>query len=268
MREWSWVGSDDTKVDEKDILTFPNGIVVGCFGGNSKAGANKNEDAALLWVEEGEWEFAAVLDAHQTAESASLVVETLEGEKERIQSILKRPIGEVFNPLQACILDLFREPGFLARCQEVQGETAILLVCRKENVLWWFSIGDCVAMLHHPELAAHGQYNLNQRHFYEWIGKASSFHGEISCYGTGVRELREGTNTIFMTTDGILECPGDPYPGGKKIFAAFKEKSVEEGVADLLHTIEENGVRDSTTIVAWRIDNRCEATWPGNLRKP
>ena len=39
--------------------------------------SKKNEDGALVWSN-GDWEFAAILDGHNSAESVDLVVNTIE----------------------------------------------------------------------------------------------------------------------------------------------------------------------------------------------
>ena len=49
--------------------------------------------------------------------------------------------------------------------QKIKGETACLLCVRKENYIWWLSIGDCLVYVFHEELHKLGQYALNQRHF-------------------------------------------------------------------------------------------------------
>ena len=49
--------------------------------------------------------------------------------------------------------------------KELKGETACLLCVRKENYIWWLSIGDCLVYVFHEELHKLGQYALNHRHF-------------------------------------------------------------------------------------------------------
>ena len=49
--------------------------------------------------------------------------------------------------------------------KRIKGETACLLCVRKENYIWWLSIGDCLVYVFHEELHKLGQYALNQRHF-------------------------------------------------------------------------------------------------------
>ncbi len=60
-------------------------------------------------------------------------------------------------------------------------------------------------MYFYEELHKLGQYALNQRHFYEWIGNVNTFDLPVPCYSSGIRELRTGKNRIVMVTDGVLE---------------------------------------------------------------
>ncbi|WP_318999837.1 hypothetical protein [Mesobacillus sp. S13] len=77
--EFSWVGSQAHFVDTPDVLQLGK-IVVGRYGGNSSAGQYKNEDGCLVWFnEQQDWEFAIILDAHKTAESAELIIQQIEG---------------------------------------------------------------------------------------------------------------------------------------------------------------------------------------------
>lgn len=47
-RQYSWVGSREMCLDEISIKQYGE-IVIGKYGGNISAGANKNEDGALVW---------------------------------------------------------------------------------------------------------------------------------------------------------------------------------------------------------------------------
>lgn len=65
-------------------------------------------------------------------------------------------------------------------------------------------------ILFHLELANLGQYQVNRRQFYEWIGQANTFDQMVPCYSRGIRELRKGINRVLLTTDGLVECPNEP----------------------------------------------------------
>lgn len=100
MNGFNWVGSRMHYVDEISISTYQDRVTCGLFGGNSNAGQYKNEDGALLWLDEkGEWEFAIVLDAHSSAESADLVVKTMGKNKKAILEVLNLPLQTVFKTL-------------------------------------------------------------------------------------------------------------------------------------------------------------------------
>lgn len=265
MFNFSWVGSETHFVDLPHVQQFKN-LTIGRFGGNSSAGQYKNEDGCIFWVnEEQNWEFVMILDAHNSAESAELVVETISKEEHNLTSIFKKPLSEAFQELDHHIIHIFQDPLFLARCREVQGETACLIVLRKDKFIWWFSVGDCILHLFHPELSEMQQYQLNQRNFYEWIGNVNTFELDVPCYSTGRRELRKGMNQLFMTTDGLTECPHTTFDNPKDIMRVFNHpQSQHDSVWQLLKEIEAKGVRDSTTIVSWTIDVDQNATEPSN----
>lgn len=143
MSDYQWVGSQKHYVDEVHTELLNNNIVIGHFGGNSSTGQFKNEDGCLIWVnQEEDWEFVIILDAHNTAQSAELVLKTFGKERDSVQQILKIQTGEAFDTISTVILNIFKSESFREACQNVQGETACLFVVRKGKFLWWLSIGD------------------------------------------------------------------------------------------------------------------------------
>src|SRR6185369_9757117 len=127
MQMFRWVGSEEMFLDTADVTTC-GPIVIGRYGGRTRAGAIKNEDGALVWCHEvGLWEFATLLDAHYSAESAVLVIEAIEGEHERLVGILAEPVERAFPLLHAFFVSLFGSPDFHARCREVEGEASCLI---------------------------------------------------------------------------------------------------------------------------------------------
>ncbi|WP_261133947.1 protein phosphatase 2C domain-containing protein [Bacillus sp. Marseille-Q3570] len=265
FHDFCWVGSQDNLIDRPTIHQL-NHVIVGLYGGNSSAGQYKNEDGCLVWVNEKEdWELTVILDAHYSAESAELVLEQFIHEKSHIKHLLSLPTAQLtFKRFEEKILNMFQSEGFLAACRSVQGETACLIVVRKDKYVWWFSVGDCILYLFHPELAALGQYQLNQRQFYEWIGQVNTFEQEVPCYSVGIRELRKGENRLFLTTDGLIECPNEPYSDPRTIYHSFSNSKGEESIRYMLKNIQDNGVRDSTTIVCWNVNITKEATIPSD----
>ena len=261
-QDFCWIGSQEPFIDQPNILQL-NHIVVGRYGGNSNAGQYKNEDGCLVWVNEKEdWEFIILLDAHHTAESAEIIVERFVEESSEIKYLLSLPTNhQTFRRLEEKVLHVFQSQEFLAACRNVNGESACLIVIRKDKYIWWFSVGDCVLYLFHKELAALSQYQLNQRQFYQWIGQVNTFENEVPCYSVGINELRKGENRIFLTTDGLIECPNEPYSNPISIYQSFFEQKNEENVIrSMLKNIMDNHVRDSTTIVSWKLNIIEEAT--------
>ena len=262
--EFSWVGSNENFVDKIDVNKL-NYVSLGRFGGNSTAGQYKNEDGCLIWADTNKnWEFTVILDAHNTAESAELVLQQFEKRKKDIQTLLALPYKQTFKEIEGAVLNLLQDEKFLSDCRMIQGETACLIVLRKDKYIWWFSVGDCLSFLFHSELANLGQYQINQRQFYEWIGEMNTFDQVIPCYSSGIRELRKGVNRIFLTTDGLIECPNAPFSSAEKIYHVMNCQDIAEGLLELLHIIEENHVRDSTTLICWDVNITQDVTNPSD----
>lgn len=266
MSDYQWVGSQKHYVDEVHTELLNNNIVIGHFGGNSSTGQFKNEDGCLIWInQEEEWEFVIILDAHNTAQSAELVLKTFEKERDSVQQILKLKTGEAFDNISTFILNIFMSESFRETCQNVQGETACLFVVRKGKFLWWLSIGDCILYLFHPELIELGEYQQNHRSYYEWVGQKNTFNLAVPCYSSGRKELRKGESHIFLTTDGLIECPNTNLNNPIEIFNYFEGKSNQDGVKKLLEEIKGNNVRDSTTIISWKVNFNISATLPSDI---
>lgn len=260
-----WVGSQKDFVDQPSIHQL-NHIIIGRFGGNSSSGQYKNEDGCLVWFDEKEdWEFTIILDAHNTAESAEIILKKFNSEKPHIENLLSSPTSQQnFKNLEDKILCIFQSKEFLETCRDVKGETACLIVVRKNKYVWWFSVGDCILYLFHPELAALVQYQLIQRQFYEWIGQVNTFEQKVPCYSVGIRELRKGENRLFLTTDGLIECPNEPYSNPSNIYNSFFHSNDAESIQNMLKTIQEKGVRDNTTILTWLVNNLSEVAKPSD----
>ena len=245
----SWVGNMYSYIDEP-TCTQVGAVSVGRFGGNSSAGQNKNEDGCLVWTG-ADWEFAIILDAHKTANSAALIIDEFERSQSYLLNILSKETAEAMEALPGAVLALFQNEAFKQKCRDVDGETACLIAVRKDKYLWWFSVGDCLLFLIHSDLELFGESVQNHRSFYEWIGEVNTFDAVVPCYSTGIKELRKGNNRIFLTTDGLLECPHTNYHLPEQVVERMKNNSVRNGVLQLLNEIQVKGVRDSTTILAW-----------------
>lgn len=261
----TWVGSDRTFVDEINVTRVQN-ITVGRFGGNSEAGSYKNEDGCLVWGNEAQnWEFTMVLDGHKTAQSVELVINQFIKNEYEIKRVLSESARIALKKLDHLILDIFQDPDFMESCRKTTGETACLIVVRKEKYLWWFSVGDCILHLFHPELIVLGERQLVQRSFYEWVGEVNTFDLPVPCYSTGKKEMRKGLNQIFMTTDGLTECPGVSFEDATEVQKVMSGIGLDVGVKFLLDEIKRNHVRDSTTIIAWSVEIEETASLPSNL---
>ncbi len=261
IEDFSWIGSQENFIDQPNLYQIEH-VIVGRYGGNSDAGQYKNEDGCLIWLDKKEdWEFAILLDAHNSSESAEIIIEQFISHKNDIKYLLSLPVNQkMFKSIEEKILSIFQSEKFLTVCRNITGETACLIVVRKEKYVWWFSVGDCVLFLFHQELAALGQYQINQRQFYEWIGQVNTFEQDVPCYSIGIKELRKGENRLFLTTDGLIECPNEPYSTPVNIYNSFLSSQDKESIESMLKNIRLNGVRDSTTIVFWKIHISKEAT--------
>lgn len=109
-RQYSWVGSREMCLGEISVKQYGD-IVLGKYGGNISAGAKKNEDGAFI-LSNGDWEFTAILDGHNSAESVELVVHTIEKEYENINTIMKEPIETVFRSVENHMLTIFQSQSF------------------------------------------------------------------------------------------------------------------------------------------------------------
>ncbi|WP_339223006.1 protein phosphatase 2C domain-containing protein [Paenibacillus sp. FSL H8-0332] len=265
VHTFSWVGSEERYLDHPTTYAHER-MVIGRYGGNTAANANKNEDGAYVLSEpDGGWEFAMLLDAHHTAESAELLVRTIDNEADEIIRLLSLPVQQAFREVEAFLLAIFQSESFLNQCKQVTGETACLICVRMENYLWWFSVGDNSLYVLHPELAARGQYLLNQRNYYEWIGFVNTFAQPVACYSSGIRELRQGNNIIVMTTDGLLEVGARVMEDPRRLYEAFTgREDLEECVDKVLAGVHEQLGRDSATVVAWSYYNSREAAMPSD----
>src|SRR5687767_6392421 len=228
-------------------------VVIGRYGGRTSAGANKNEDAALVWRDpDGNWEFATIIDAHYSAESAELLLEEIGDRFDSVTEVLRQPAQTAFASLHTLLLSMFLSPDFRARCSKVEGEASCLICARKDGFLWWLSIGDCVIYLLHDGLARLGQYALNQRSFYEWVGYRNTFDLDVPCYTSGVRQLGDGTNIIVMITDGLLECGRRPFEDPAQVYKTFTRGSnLAANVETALKKVHQERGKDSATVIAW-----------------
>lgn len=258
-----WLGNEDMSLN-KHTIKICGEITLGYYGGNSDGGAFKNEDGALILCSgDNSWKFALLLDAHATSESANLVLETIKQEQYQLEQILDMPIQNVFTQLHRFFFNIFDSKEFKDKCKCIKGETACLIVAQKEQYLWWMSIGDNLVYLFHPELAELNQFALNQRQFYEWIGKVNTFELDVPCYTTGTRLLREGQNYIYLLTDGVLECRDRAFENAKLLCKTLTYTSdISENISKVFKEVHKQKGRDSATIIGWSYFNNHNAPRP------
>lgn len=250
-----WLGAEQPFLDTPTThLCGP--LVLGCYGGTTSAGAMKNEDAALVWVDpDRNWEWAFLCDAHYSAQSAALMLECLTSEEARIRSTLSQPTNTALPELEALLLEILRSPLMRVRSAEVVGEASCLFVVRHHHYVWWFSIGDCVAYLLHPVLTHYGQYGLNQRVFYQWIGHTNTFDRAVPCYSSGTQLIQPGRNIILLTTDGLLEFGSQPFTNPHFLYAVYSARdTLQQRVAMSLGMVQAELGVDSATVIAWEFD--------------
>jgi serine/threonine protein phosphatase PrpC len=249
-----WVGSEEAFLDQPSLAECGS-IVIGRYGGRTEAGAHKNEDGALVWCDAaGAWEFAALLDAHFSAESAELILATLEAKRPRLLAALAQPVTSAFHALQEALLAIFTDEDFRAKGREVHGEASCLIVARKGAYLWWFSVGDCLAYLLQAKPSGLGQYLLNQRVYFQWIGQHNTFDEPVPCYSTGTQRLYRGEALIALATDGVFESIPAFYDQPEQLlYVLASTEQLADGVGRVLDLVHDAQGRDSATLVTWRV---------------
>lgn len=258
-----WIGNEDMSLDKWTIRTCGE-ITLGYYGGNSENGAYKNEDGALVICNsDNSCRFALLLDAHATSESCSLILNEIKKQQEELERIIDMPMKSIFTQLHNFFYRIFDSEDFKNKCRAINGETACLIVAQKDQYLWWMSIGDNLVYLFHKELAELNQFALNQRQFYEWVGKVNTFAQDIPCYSTGTRLLREGQNYIYLLTDGVLECGDRIFENGKQLYKELtQDTNIVQAMAEIFKEVHRQKGRDSATIIGWSYFNIHSAPRP------
>jgi hypothetical protein len=253
----TWLGRDAPYLDKPNVLTC-GPVVLGVYGGNTAVGAEKNEDAAfILAPEDGGWEFAALVDAHTSSDSAGLLIDTLREAEQTIVTTLNGPLESAFDDLERLILARLRSADFREKCAAIEGEASVLFVARKGDFLWWLNIGDVTLYHLNYHLALLGSYAVTQRSFYEWVGRHNTFDLAVPVYARGVRALRE-TNWILLATDGLLECGTRPFEDNRILYNLFAggtaRYELQASAVSALRMVHREGGKDSATVVVWAVE--------------
>lgn len=255
IEPFAWSGGRDGYLDAPGTTTRGH-VVLGRYGSSTAAGAAENEDGALVLAGDA-WEFAMLLDGHAGGDSAELLVGVVGDEADAIAELLSREPRDAFEALEAHLLALFHSDAFRARCRALWGEAACLLCARRGGFLWWLSIGDCLAYALHPDFARLGQYALNRRAFFQWIGRVNTFELPVPSYNRGVCELRRGWTRIVMVTDGLLEHGSRLFNDPAELYAQLTRgepgslPDLEANVGTALRRVHDERGRDSATVIAW-----------------
>ena len=253
-----WIGSENSFLDHPEVDKL-NHMTIGRYGGNTTAKADKNEDGFLIWAcPHDSWEFVVLVDAHSSSESAELIIDTLNSKQKSIMLLLESPAKNLFSNMEETLVGIFNSEEFKSACRKVDGESSCLVCVRKENYLWWLSVGDCMLFLLHRDLQSMGQFLLNQRNFFEWIGRINTFELEIPCYSKGCRELRPGNNLIAMATDGYIHNDVEM----NTIIEIDNGEDITVSVESFLRKLHHGQTVDSTTVITWVVENHREAAMP------
>jgi len=174
------------------------------------------------------------------------------------------PDYNIYKKLTDLFVSLFSSEGFLLRCQEIQGEASCLIAIRRDQYVWWFSVGDCMLFLLHEDFKKFDQAMLNQTNFFEWIGRVNTFSLSVPCYSSGVRELRKGQNDILLITDGFLDLDHSPFKSAAEIYQLFYMKDKKEALYKVLSNLNRNQIKDSATAISWEYINHFTGRMPSN----
>ena len=250
-----WIGDDDAYIDTPHVERCGD-VVIGAYGGSSGSGAFKNEDA--VWVlchPQREWHFAALVDGHYTCESDAVIFDVLEARKQEIIEAMSLPPGAAFEALRSLLVAGFDSHAFREACSTVVGEASAVFCAQKGRFVFWLSVGDCLAFALHPELGGLGQFAMNQRHFYEWLGKSNVFDLSPPPFSQGVQELRTGLNAVVLVTDGLYEYPNSPFEDPTAVYTTLgpPQSNLEAGVLRAMQVVHAGRGRDSATVVAWQV---------------
>jgi hypothetical protein len=267
---YRWIGDDAAYIDEPHVERCGD-VVIGAYGGASSSGAFKNEDAAwVLCHPAGEWRFAALVDGHYSCESDEAIFAVLDAGKELLIEAMSRPIGVAFEAVRELLLEGFQSDAFREACRGVVGEASAILAAQKGRFVFWISVGDCIGFALHPELGGLGQFAMNQRHFYEWIGKSNVFELDPVPFTSGVQELRTGLNAVALVTDGLYEYPNSPFEDPTAVYGTLgpPQPDLDAGAMRALNTVHRGRGRDSATIVAWQVVVKEPATRSSPAPRP
>lgn len=259
-----WNGHLNNYIDEIKMIDLHH-VTIGIFGGSSSRGTKLNEDGLYVISKYDDFVFSVLFDAHATNESVIYYTEALIEKKSDIESSLKLNTKQAIKNIETLIEDILNNQKVLSQSKELKGETAFLVCLQKNEYLWWLSVGDNSIYTFNKEFNELGQYRLNQRIFYQWIGQKNSMALDVPCYSKGTIQLRPGKTTIVMLTDGVLEIEGRPFENHETLKEHIEANSLKSGIHNVLEVVKTSCGKDNATIIAWSIYNEVDGLRPTRL---
>lgn len=239
---FKWLGDEKAYLNEIHIEEL-GPLSIGLYDGNT------NEDAVLAWCDpQGTWEFVMIFDAKQTIDRAKFIIDIICERKEKILQLFSYPNHLVFHHTHMYLLSLFTDETFIEESEKMQGKTDCLICLRKDQFVYWLSVGECFIYLFQPESHQCKQGRLNEQQFYERIGRPNIFAAATPCFTSGVRELQKGTNHIIVATDGIIAC-GERM--GKDNYFLHQSLLHVESLLEKMNNCKE---QNSAAIIGWTVD--------------
>jgi len=99
-----------------------------------------------------------------------------------------------------------------------------------------------------------GEYLLNQRVFFQWIGQHNTFDESVPCYATGTQRIYPGEALIALSTDGVFESIPAFYDQPEQLlYVLASTEHLVDGVGRALDLVHDARSRDSATLVVWRM---------------
>lgn len=258
---FKWLGDEKAYLNEIHIEKL-GPLSIGLYDGNT------NEDAVLAWYDpHGSWEFVMIFDAEHTIERAKFIIDIICERKEKLLQLFSYPNHLVFHHTHMYLLSLFTDETFIKKSEKMPEQTDCLICFRKDQFVYWLSVGECFIYLFQQESQQCKQGRLNEQQFYERIGRPNIFAAATPCFTSGVRELQRGTNHIVIATDKIVECREQIFEDDR----LFYQSLYAEGTLNIKRVLEEVDSwkeAGSATIISWSVDiENLDCTCEGDERR-
>lgn len=253
MNTFKWISHEQMYVDQIHVEKC-GPLSIGVYGGNQESDAYERGDAVLAWWDpHSEFEFVMIFDAHHQTKNINFIIEAISERKEKLQELFSYPVHLAFHHTHMYLLALFTDETFIEKSEQENAVLACLICLRKDEFLYWLSVGDCFAYLFHPEQLQNGKGRLNKRKFYECIGRKNVFAANTPCFTSGVRGLERGMNHIILATDGVLACDQKTFDDDQSLFEMMHKEDFLHIEPVLANVLKWKG-RDCATIIGWSID--------------